>query len=98
MIKYHYGVKLDTEAPGTTAIGVRDFRTREMYFRGYMETLYRTAQGKFFLCGIGGWASPYYKKNPKHYRCSGSHLVLLTDDQARQWIGDDSEMLEKAGL
>ena len=45
---------------------------------GYEETLYKTKGGLFFLCGIGGEASPYG---------TGTDIRPVSEADAKAWLG-----------
>ena len=62
------------------------------------ETLYRKKTGEFFLEGEGGPLSPYCEMSgPNEWR-SGSQIIPLTKDEAREWAmeyldGDEFEAI-----
>lgn len=56
-------------------------------FQHYTETLYRKRTGEFFLYGEGGPTSRYAERL-ENLLMSGSKIVPLTDDEAREWVAD----------
>lgn len=54
-------------------------------FRFMSEDLYKTKKGQFFIAGEGG-AMTKYSKTCGNMRCSGEHIDLLSEAEAREWI------------
>lgn len=57
-------------------------------FHWYMERLYRTKSGKYFIHGEGYAASPYAKKVAQSEWAPGEAIKLLPPEAARQWAED----------
>jgi len=55
-------------------------------FRHLSEDLHRTKKGAWFIAGEGGPMSKYRAPVESNSWMSGSALLVLTDDEARDWI------------
>jgi hypothetical protein len=58
------------------------------------ETLYKTAEGDYFICGEGGTVTPYSKRNGERH--AGSAIRPLTRNEAVEWaaIHKEKDLLE----
>ena len=63
-------------------------------FRWYNEELYRKKNGEFFLCGEGGPMTKYAAPCGSSGWSSGSRIIPLSFDEAKQW-GEDNMRYEK---
>lgn len=54
-------------------------------FHWYVERLYRTKSGKYFIHGEGHAASPYAKKVAQSEWAPGEAIKLIPPEAARQW-------------
>jgi hypothetical protein len=67
-----------------TKIATDSFSNRSD-FHFWVETLYVTKKGRFFLKGEGGalsrWSQPYETGGT----CGGEGIVAMTKDEARRW-------------
>lgn len=54
-------------------------------FNWMEETLYQKKTGEFFLHGRGGGLSPYAKVFPSGTSTSGSAIVPITHEEAKEW-------------
>ena len=52
----------------------------------YREALYRTADGQYFLSGIGGSLSAYRKLDHFGSWVEGQRIIPLTEDDAELWM------------
>lgn len=57
-------------------------------FYWYVERLYRTKSGKYFIHGEGHAASPYARKVAQSEWAPGEAIKLLPPEAARQWAED----------
>ena len=55
-------------------------------FNWFDEDLYRTAKGRWFIAGEGGPRSKYAETVGQNRWSSGSRIIPLTPDEARQWL------------
>jgi hypothetical protein len=70
-------------------------------FQWHETALYRSPRGQFFLAGQGGPMSRWAQDVDGGGRSGGSGIVLLTQDEAREFMerqGCDVEAFERAGL
>lgn len=85
MKKVVQGVLCDT---GTAKVLGEYEHDHKSSFHWYMERLYRTKSGKYFLHGEGHAASPYARKVAQSEWASGEAIKLLPPEAARQWAED----------
>lgn len=57
-------------------------------FHWYVERLYRTKSGKYFIHGEGHAASPYARKVAQSEWAPGEAIKLMPPEAARQWAED----------
>lgn len=74
---------------GSTASSMSDFRA-------FLEKLYRTKKGSWFLAG-GGGAMSKYSQPVSGGSGGGSRIIPLTEDEAFEWLQDtgQTELLEE---
>ena len=63
-------------------------------FHWYMERLYRTKSGRYFIHGKGHAASPYARKVAQSEWAPGEAIKLLPPEAARQWAEDHLDAAE----
>lgn len=87
------GKTYDTDAPGTVAVAQYDNRPRETpnSWHHIDETLYRTDDGRWFLAGEGGALTRYACSAGGGMRQGGSGVVVLTRDEAEEWLKEHGE-------
>ena len=69
-------------------MGTRDFNH-------YNETLYKTKNGRYFLCGSGGAASHYAKQCGSNTTCGGSRLIPHSEEDALRWCENNNVAVEE---
>lgn len=79
------GVLCDTETAKMLGEYEHDCKSS---FHWYVERLYRTKSGKYFIRGEGHAASPYAKKVAQSEWAPGEAIKLLPPEAARQWAED----------
>ena len=85
MKKVISGVLCDTETAKMLGEYEHDHKSS---FHWYVERLYRTKSGKYFLHGEGHAASPYAKKVAQSEWAPGEAIKLMPPEAARQWAED----------
>ena len=76
------GVLCDTETAKVLGEYEHEYRSS---FHWYMERLYRTKSGKYFIHGEGHAASPYAKKVAQNEWAPGEQIKLMPPEAARRW-------------
>ncbi len=61
-------------------------------FRHYSEVLYRTKRGAWFLFGEGGPLTRWGEGNMQDGRSGGSGIVVMSADDARDWLEHHDEV------
>ncbi len=58
------------------------------------ETLYKTAEGDYFICGERGAVTPYSKRNEERH--AGSSIRPITKHEAAEWtaLRNEKDLLE----
>lgn len=85
MKKVISGVLCDTETAKVLGEYEREHKSS---FHWYVERLYRTKSGKYFIHGEGHAASPYARKVAQNEWAPGEAIKLLPPEAARQWAED----------
>lgn len=91
MKKVVQGVLCDTDTAKMLGEYEHDCKSS---FHWYVERLYRTKSGKYFLHGEGHAASPYAKKVAQSEWAPGEAIKLLPPEAARQWAEDHLDAAE----
>ena len=78
--------KYDTET--ATEIGSASSNCGRRDFRYFDETLYQKKTGEFFLAGEGGPMTKYREEVDNHSWTSGSRIIPLTLDKAKDWVAE----------
>lgn len=86
MKKVISGVLCDTET--AKVLGEYEHEHKSS-FHWYVERLYRTKSGKYFIYGEGHAASPYAKKVAQNEWTGGEKIQLLPPEAARQWAEEN---------
>lgn len=90
MRKIINGKMYNTET-ATVIDSYENMRNKRDY--GYCEELlYRKKTGEFFLYGHGGAASKYAEIQADRKRCSGEKIIPLTEQQAKAWVEQYSDV------
>lgn len=73
-----------------TAQEVSSYSTNDSWsdFSHVEETLYKKRTGEYFLFGEGGPASKYARRVESNSWSSGSAIIPLSYDDAKQWAGN----------
>lgn len=82
MKKVISGVLCDTET--AKMLGEYEHEHKSS-FHWYVERLYRTKSGKYFIYGEGHAASPYARKVAQSEWAPGEAIKLMPPEAARQW-------------
>jgi len=61
-------------------------------FRHYLEVLYKTAKGAWFLHGVGGPMTRWGKGSMQDGRSGGEGVILMSGDEARAWLEAKDEV------
>lgn len=85
MKKVISGVLCDTET--AKMLGEYEHEHKSS-FHWYVERLYRTKSGKYFIYGEGHAASPYARKVAQSEWAPGEAIKLMPPEAARQWAED----------
>lgn len=85
MKKVVSGVLCDTDTAKMLGEYEHDHKSS---FHWYVERLYRTKSGKYFIHGEGHAASPYAKKVAQSEWAPGEAIKLMPPEAARQWAED----------
>lgn len=91
MKKVVQGVLCDTDTAKMLGEHEHDCKSS---FHWYMERLYRTKSGKYFIHGEGHAASPYAKKVAQSEWAPGEAIKLLSPEAARQWAEEHLDVAE----
>lgn len=86
MKKIVSGVLCDTSTARLLGEYEHEFRSS---FHWYMERLYRTKSGKFFIYGEGYAASPYARKVSTNEWAPGERIKLISPEAARRWAEEN---------
>ena len=61
-------------------------------FNHCRESLYRTKNGRWFLCGSGGPMSKYSVSCGSNSCCGGSDIEVITEVEAQEWLENKDEI------
>ncbi len=85
------GVKYDTEADNVEHIESWNNGYGAGDFNHCYEDLYRTDNGNWFIHGRGGPRSKYSKARG-NARCGTKTIVVMTEDEAYQWLEEHDKI------
>lgn len=91
MKKVVQGVLCDTDTAKMLGEYEHDCKSS---FHWYVERLYRTKSGKYFIHGEGHAASPYARKVAQSEWAPGETIKLMPPEAARQWAEDHLDAAE----
>ncbi len=84
------GKRYNTETAEEIAYYSNDLPTND--FNWYEERLYLTKNGNWFVAGEGGALSGYSVSVGNNGSGGGSHLRLITKDEAKEWLEQHDEV------
>lgn len=104
MIRIIDGKRYDTET--ATSVAVYENKYPSCDFRWFMEELYKTQKGSYFLYVEGGALSPYSEPCGNNGNCGISDIKAMSPKEAFEWMTEHgldkkaekefSEMIEDA--
>lgn len=82
------GKRYNTEAPHTVRVATISSECYADDLAHWLETLYRTGHGRWFLVGEGGPQSRYARSTDVNNWSGGSKLMPMDQGAAQRWLED----------